>query len=171
MLCLIVITMGSQVFARYVLRQPFTWSEEFSRLAMIWMSFSAAAFIMAEGNHITVDIWTQRVTSRVSRNLQLISYLVVAASCLMLFVGGLRFVLKVHPVNSATLGVPKSVWYAAVSVGLVLMTVHSLVNFWLVLRTGKPFTSEFLDDVEGSSSVDERSPKKTDSASHSEVQS
>jgi TRAP-type C4-dicarboxylate transport system permease small subunit len=67
----------------------------------------------------------------------------------MLFVGGLKFVLKVHPVGSATLGIPKSYWYGAVSVGLLLMTLHSLVNFWLLLRTGKAFSSELADEVEG----------------------
>jgi TRAP-type transport system small permease protein len=157
MLCVILCTMGAQVFARYVMRQPFGWSEELSRLAMIWMSFIAASFIMAEGNHIAVDIWTQRVTVRASRNLQLASYLVVAFSCMMLFVGGLNFVVKVHPVGSATLGIPKSYWYGAVSVALLLMTLHSLVNLVLVFRTGKPFVSEYAELTEGGSPVPQSS--------------
>lgn len=145
MLVVILVTMAGQVFARYVLHQPFGWSEELSRLAMIWMSFTAAAFIMAEGNHIAVDVWTQRLTEGSSRNLQQVSYIVVAASCLMLFIGGWNFVHKVHPVGSPTLGIPKSFWYGAVSIGLLLMALHSLANFWLVSRTGRPYISEFID--------------------------
>jgi TRAP-type transport system small permease protein len=141
--------MGAQVFARYVMHQPFSWSEELSRFAMVWMSFIAASFIMAEGNHISVDIWSQRVTAKTSRIFTMASHLVVAMSCIMLLIGGLNFVMKVHPVGSATLGIPKSYWYGSVAVGLLLMAGHSLVNFWLVLRTGKPYEAEHIDLSEG----------------------
>ncbi|MBT5018122.1 MAG: TRAP transporter small permease subunit, partial [Planctomicrobium sp.] len=48
-LFLIVSTMGAQVFARYFFGAPISWSEEVARLALIWMTFIAAAFVMAEG--------------------------------------------------------------------------------------------------------------------------
>ena len=121
---------------------------------------------MAEGNHIAVDIWTVRVTSQTSRKLQLVSYLVVAISCAMLFVGGLRFVLKVHPVGSSSLGIPKSIWYSAVSIALLLMAFHSLVNFLLVIRTGRPYVSEYFVLDEGATNQpkasDEQSPQNSE---------
>ncbi|MEC8473857.1 MAG: TRAP transporter small permease subunit, partial [Planctomycetota bacterium] len=52
----VIITMASQVVARYVFGSPFQWSEEVARLALIWMTFVSAAYVMAEGRHIAVDM-------------------------------------------------------------------------------------------------------------------
>lgn len=149
MLVLILATMGAQVIARYLFGMPFSWSEEIARLAMIWLTFIAASYVMAEGNHIAVDLWSARVSDRMRLWLDSAVLLVVAATCLLLFGGGIRFVLFVHPVGSPSLGIPKSLWYGAVSVGLLLMALHSLLNLTLLIRTGKPFARAPLADDEG----------------------
>lgn len=131
-------TMVSHVFARYVLRNPFGWSEELSRFGLIWSSLLAASFVMAEGNHIAVDLWSSRCSTKTSQRLTLLSHIVVSGCCLVLLLGGLRFVYHVHPVGSPALGIPKSLWYAAVSVSLLLMLIHSLANLLYMLKTGQP---------------------------------
>lgn len=149
MLFLILATMGAQVIARYLFGMPFSWSEEVARLAMIWLTFIAASYVMAEGNHIAVDLWSARVSDRIRLWLDGAVLLAVAATCLLLFGGGIRFVLFVHPVGSPSLGIPKSLWYGAVSVGLLLMALHSLLNLTLLIKTGKPFIRSSLPDDEG----------------------
>lgn len=149
MLILIVGTMGAQVIARYWFGMPFSWSEEIARLAMIWLTFIAASYVMAEGNHIAVDLWSAKVSDRLRLWLDGAVHLAVAATCLLLFGGGIRFVLFVHPVGSPSLGIPKSLWYGAVSVGLLLMALHSLLNLTLLIRTGKPFIRSPFPEDEG----------------------
>jgi TRAP-type C4-dicarboxylate transport system permease small subunit len=41
-------------------------------------------------------------------------------------------------VGSPALGVPKSWWYGAGGVGLLLMAIHTLINLFQVLMTGTP---------------------------------
>lgn len=137
-LFLIVSTMGAQVFARYFFGAPFSWSEEVARMALIWMTFIAAAFVMAEGRHITVDLISHRLSIKGQVRLECFSHLVVAVSCLLLLVGGSRFVWYVGKVGSPSLGIPMSWWYGAVDVGLLLMTLHSVVNLMQVIATGHP---------------------------------
>lgn len=141
-LIIIVSTMAAQVFARYVFGAPFQWSEEVARLALIWLTFISAAFVMAEGRHIAVDMISSRLGDRGKLRLECMSYVVVAAACLLLLVGGAKFVWYVGKVGSPALGVPKSWWYGAGMVGLLLMSVHSLVNLYQVLATGKPIPRE-----------------------------
>lgn len=141
-LLVIVSTMAAQVFARYVFGAPFQWSEEVARLALIWMTFISAAFVMAERRHIAVDIISPRVGDGGKLFIECMSYVVVAASCLLLLIGGANFVWYVGKVGSPALGVPKSWWYGAGMVGLLLMAVHSLVNLLQVWMTGKPIPRE-----------------------------
>lgn len=141
-LLIIVSTMAAQVIARYVFDAPFQWSEEVARFALIWMTFISAAFVMAEGRHIAVDIISSRVGDGGKLFIECMSYVVVAASCLLLLIGGANFVWYVGKVGSPALGVPKSWWYGAGMVGLLLMAVHSLVNLFQVWMTGKPIPRE-----------------------------
>lgn len=143
-LCLLIIvsTMAAQVVARYVFAAPFQWSEEVARLALIWMTFISAAFVMAERRHIAVDMISSRVGDGGKLFIECVSYVVVAASCLLLLIGGTNFVWYVGKVGSPALGVPKSWWYGAGMVGLLLMAVHSLVNLLQVWMTGKPIPRE-----------------------------
>jgi TRAP-type C4-dicarboxylate transport system permease small subunit len=57
-------TMGAQVVARYVFHAPISWSEEWARFALIWLAFLSAAFVMAEGRHIAVDVVSARLSPR-----------------------------------------------------------------------------------------------------------
>ena len=141
-LLVIVSTMVAQVFARYVFGAPFQWSEEVARLALIWMTFISAAFVMAEGRHIAVDMISFRLGNRGKLFIECMSYVVVAATCLLLLIGGASFVWYVGKVASPALGVPKSWWYGAGMVGLLLMAVHALVNLFQVWMTGKPIPLE-----------------------------
>lgn len=141
-LLVIVSTMAAQVFARYVFGAPFQWSEEVARFALIWMTFISAAFVMAEGRHIAVDMISSRVGDGGKLLIECMSYVVVATSCLFLLIGGANFVWYVGKVGSPALGVPKSWWYGAGMVGLLLMAAHSLVNLLQVWMTGKPIPRE-----------------------------
>ena len=149
LLLLIVITMASQVFARYVFGAPFQWSEEVARLALIWMTFISAAYVLAEGRHIAVDMISTRVGDRGKLVIECLGYVAVAGSCLMLMIGGARFVWYVGKVGSPALGIPKTYWYGAGMVGLLLMAAHSLVNLLQVWMTGKPLPREAHAEDEG----------------------
>jgi TRAP-type transport system small permease protein len=142
LLTAILVTMGSQVIARYVFRAPISWSEELARLGLIWLTFLAGAFVMAEGRHLTVDMLSARLGRLGKLRLECISNLVIMATCLLLLLGGLRFVWRVAPVASPALGISMSGWYGAASVGLALMTLHSLLNLLFAIRTGHPIWEE-----------------------------
>jgi TRAP-type transport system small permease protein len=140
----VLATMGAQVVARYAFRTPIPWSEEAARFGLIWLTFLAASFVMAEGRHITVDVISSRLGRRATLWLECLSSGTVVATCLLLLVGGIRFVWYVGPVGSPALGIPMSWWYGAASVGLGLMAVHASLNLAYALRTGRPVWAERL---------------------------
>ena len=141
-LVLILTTMAVHVIARYVFGSPFQWSEEAARLALVWMTFISAAYVMAEGRHIAVDMVSTRFGDRGKLVVECLGYVVVAVACLMLFIGGARFVWYVGKVESPALGVPKSWWYGAGMAGLLLMALHNVLDLFQVWATGNPVVRE-----------------------------
>jgi TRAP-type transport system small permease protein len=131
-------TMAAQVVARYLFRSPISWSEEWARFALIWLAFLAAALVMAEGRHIAVDVVSARLGARGKLLLECASNAVVVGTCLLLLIGGSRFVWRVGLVDSPALGIPMSCWYGAASVGLGLMALHGVWNTVAALRRGRP---------------------------------
>lgn len=158
LLGVILVSMGSQVIARYVFGKPLSWSEEVARLAMIWLTFTAAGFVAARNQHIAVDLFAggeddpesagsdapAKVAGSVwgavsqpawrrglSRLLdpRLTSALVLLTT-LTLLIGGAPFVWWVHPVGSPGTGISKSVWYGAASFGLTLISIHMLADLF-----------------------------------------
>ena len=148
-LMLIVLSMGTQVFARYVFDKPFQWSEELARLALIWMTFVSATFVLADGQHIAVDMLSNRLGARGKFWIECLGHTVVAGACLLLLIGSVKFVWYVGAVESPALGVPKSWWYGAGLMGLFLMALHSLLNLLQVCRTGNPSPREKSIEDEG----------------------
>jgi len=112
--------MAAQVIARYFFQHPLSWSEEVARLAMIWLTFIAASFVLAERQHVAVEL----PGFGMLLNRRQIAAVILVASLLMLL-GGLPFVLSVYPVGSPSTGISKSYWYGAAIVGLGLMSLHA----------------------------------------------
>lgn len=130
LLSVVVTVLAVHVIARYVFRSPISWSEEVARLSLIWLAFVASGFVTARRGQITVDVLSQRLSTRSRTLLDRLSGCVVLATCLMLLIGGLPFVWRVWPVGSPGIGISKSYWYAAASVGLALMSFHTAVQLF-----------------------------------------
>lgn len=125
LLLIVVGTLAAQVVARYLFRSPIAWSEEVARLSLIWLTFVASGFVTADGDQIKVDLFSRRLSRRGRRRLDRLAAAIVLGTCLLLLVGGLRFVYRVWPVGSPGIGVSMSLWYAAASFGLALMAWHT----------------------------------------------
>lgn len=142
LLAVLLIAMGAQVVARYVFGSPLSWSEEVARLAMIWLTFIAASFVAAKREHIAVDLYgpgpafpagakprpgfVGRCLARIFDR-RVASAVVLLTTSLMLL-GGLRFVWRVYPVGSPSTGISKTIWYGAATVGLALISLHTLAD-------------------------------------------
>jgi len=165
LLALILVSMGSQVISRYLFRSPLSWSEEVSRFAMIWLTFIAASFISARRQHIAVDLFgtadegttaaarpgTSELAStnarpsafsarlsaipRVLRSPRLVQMLTLATT-LWLLLGGFRFVWRVYPVGSPSVGISMTYWYGAASVGMALMSLHAAADLLGIRAAG-----------------------------------
>ena len=61
-----------QVFMRYVLNDPPTWSEEMSRFMMVWMTFLVAPIAYRRGMNVAIETLSRFLAGRLQAALQLV---------------------------------------------------------------------------------------------------
>lgn len=103
-----------QVFSRYVLGAPSSFTDELARYLMIWLGVLGAAYASGQRMHVAIDILPRRLSERAQRNLRYLSDGCIVLFCLFgLIFGGGRLVyvtLKLEQYSPA-LGLPLAVVY------------------------------------------------------------
>ena len=61
-----------QVFMRYVLNDPPTWSEEIARFMMVWMTFLVAPIAYRRGMNVAIETLSRYLVGRIQAALQLV---------------------------------------------------------------------------------------------------
>lgn len=121
-----------QVFFRYVLNNPLSWTEEASIFMMIWMTFLVAPFAYRSGANVSIEIIRDLFRGRAQWLLQ------ITLTCLVLY---LLFVLldrsiahTANGVRSTAKSIPiRMIWvYVAMPIGIGGMIV---VSVELLLRS------------------------------------
>ena len=120
----LVITTSLQIFTRYVLNAPLTWTEELARMFFTWINFLGAALIVKRSSHISIDFAVNLLPAGLRRWVQVLAHLITLAVLLVLAVKGFQLLRITGASASPALGVPWVYVYLAFPVGVSLMTVR-----------------------------------------------
>ncbi|MTH79073.1 TRAP transporter small permease [Paracoccus aestuariivivens] len=125
----LVLVLAWQVFSRYAMNAPSSYSEEVLRYGVIWMSLLGAAYATGKGSHMSVDLLRDRLSLRGRLRLDgLISVAFVLFAGIVLIWGGMRGVSIAHAQTSAVMRIPMSWVYLSLPVSGALMVLYSLLN-------------------------------------------
>ncbi len=144
-----------QVFTRFILKNPSTWTEELAVFMLIWVSLLGAAVALGRGSHLGIDYFVGKLSPRKRLYTEIFAFLCVSAfSLTVMVIGGIELVsntLKLEQVSPA-LGVRIGYVYLAVPMSgffLVLYSVIGLVERLTQLFKGGPIvTQEITHHVE-----------------------
>lgn len=125
-----------QVVARYVLKDPFVWTEELARFGLIWLTFIGTAFVMARGRHIAIDVVSQPLSPKGRMALDIVSSLMTIAAAVVFLPASLNFAIAMNRVGSPAADIPMSFVYAAGLVGFSLLALHCLLRLVFALLEG-----------------------------------
>lgn len=102
LLALIALSLIYQVFGRYVLHHAPSWTEEFSRLAIVWLVMLGAAGCLRTRSHIAIPALLDRASGRTRLVLVLLRDLcTLLCLLLMLWSGSLYAVLNYGQLSPA----------------------------------------------------------------------
>jgi TRAP-type C4-dicarboxylate transport system permease small subunit len=136
---------AASVVMRYVLNQPIAWVDELVGYLLVASVMLAAADALIEGEHIAVDIVTERLAARGRRVVLLIGFVSVALSALLLVVEGydmVAFSMTVNLLSNGYLAVPMWIPQLVVPVGAALLFAAALVAFVAAWRDKRGPTAE-----------------------------
>jgi TRAP-type C4-dicarboxylate transport system permease small subunit len=76
------------VFFRYVMENPFMWTEEVARYLLVWMGFTAISIALRQGRHIKIEIAEKFAPKKVSKFLNYLVDFLIAVFMGVLFYQG-----------------------------------------------------------------------------------
>lgn len=120
-----------QVFSRYILRVPSSFTDELSRFLLIWIGLLGASYATGKKMHLTIDLLPNSLKGRKKRLLNLIIHLLVMLFALMVMViGGIRLVYVTLTLGqtSSALEIPLGYIYLIVPVSGIMIIFYSILN-------------------------------------------
>jgi len=143
-----------QVFTRFILKDPSTWSEELAVFMLIWVSLLGAAVALNRGAHLGIDYFVGKLSAMKRLYTEIFVFLCISVfSFCVMILGGMDLVISTLQLEqvSPALGVKIGYVYLAVPISgffLVLYSVIGLVERLAALFKGMPIPQEHLTGVE-----------------------
>lgn len=140
-LAAMVLVVLYQVFARKVLNNPNTVTEELVRFCLVWVSMLASAYVVGKKGHLCVTLLSDNLNEKGRRFLEIIvQVLFLLFAAVIMIYGGWQASLVTMGQISPSLSIPMGYVYLAVPVSGAIMLVYSLMN--LLDRTPRIVESE-----------------------------
>ncbi|MGO3706156.1 TRAP transporter small permease [Microbacterium gubbeenense] len=126
LLMALLISVMLQVTSRYVFHSPIAWTDEVSRFLLVWLTFIAAAYVMSERLHVTVDLVLAKLGVGAIAVVDTIATVIVVIGSGVLMVAGFTLLSDTAGVVAPATQLPMPVVYAAGSVGFGLIALHGI---------------------------------------------
>ena len=123
-----------QVFMRYVLNDPPTWSEEVSRFMMVWMTFLVAPIAYRHGMNVAIETLSRLLTGRVQAALQLVLNALILYFMLVYAQEGLGLAERGLKSKAFTIDVKLFWFYLIVPAGFYLLAAVGVEHVLRAIR-------------------------------------
>lgn len=133
-LLLIVITVGWQVFGRYVLNNPPTWAESFALLLILYVTLIAAAVGVRDAGHIGMESLLILVPDRVRVAIERVIHVLIALFGVAMVWNGALLGQSVMNYKISGLGLSEGLRYVPLVISGSLIVLFSIEHIIASLR-------------------------------------
>lgn len=120
-----------QVFSRYVLNAPSSFTEELVRYFLIWTGFIGAAYAFSTREHMALTFLRDKLpTDKIRLVTIIVDAIILIFALSILVVGGIKLAVAAKMEYSALLGIPRSLVYAMAPISGVFIIVAQIVNLY-----------------------------------------
>ena len=130
LMSVLVIDVLWQVFSRYILSSPSSFTDELAGFLLIWVGLLGAAYVAGRSEHLAIDILLQKLEPKNKRRLQIMIHIIILIfGFFVMTVGGgwlvySRFLLDVR---SAALEIPLGYVYTVIPISGILISYYSIL--------------------------------------------
>ncbi len=112
-----VLNVSWQVFSRYVLANPSSFTDELARYLMIWLGVMGTAYVSGKRLHVSIDFFPSQLNLSLQKTMQkIIISIIILATFLIFIFGGSRLVFLTYILGqkSAALQIPLYIVYLCI---------------------------------------------------------
>lgn len=118
-----------QVFTRYILQDPSSWSEELVSYLFAWMSLLGASLITSERGHMNIPVAVERMPLPAKKAFAILAELVgFLFSAVILVYGGVQITSLAMGQMTSSLGVAIGVFYIVLPLSGALNMIYTAMN-------------------------------------------
>ena len=112
-----VLNVSWQVFSRYVLANPSSFTDELARYLMIWLGVMGTAYVSGKRLHVSIDFFPSQLNLSLQKTIEkIIISIIILATFLIFIFGGSRLVFLTYILGqkSAALQLPRYIVYLCI---------------------------------------------------------
>jgi TRAP-type C4-dicarboxylate transport system permease small subunit len=139
-MAVLVIDVLWQVFSRYVLNTPSSFTDELAGFLLIWVGLFGGAYVAGKNEHLAIDLLLQKSPPKRQKSIKLfINISILLFAVFVMVAGGIwlvytRFLLSVR---SAALELPLGYVYIVLPVSGLLIAYYMIANTRDILKKEK----------------------------------
>ena len=127
-----------QVFTRYILGRPSSWSEELVSYLFAWMALFGASLVVGERGHMNIPLLVEKSTPNVRKGLSILAEMIAAlfAGIILVF-GGVQITDLAMAQMTSALGVPVGLFYIVLPLSGILNIVYCILNIVQIMTAAE----------------------------------
>jgi TRAP-type C4-dicarboxylate transport system permease small subunit len=116
-----------QIFTRFVLNNAASWTEEFLRYALIWLTMLGVPYAYGKNQHIAIEFVVDTFSKK-GKTIDsiFVEIIVLIISVFVMIIGGFMVTANAVGQTSPALGMPMQFYYLGVPVCGILMLIYTL---------------------------------------------
>lgn len=149
LMALMVLDVTWQVFTRFVLRDPSSFTEELATFLLIWIGLLGASYAYKTRSHLGIDILLLKAQGKRRATMEIFIHTIVSLFAIIVMVfGGWKLVSLTYELNqiSAAMGISMGTVYLVLPIAGLLIVYYAIEKIIVVLSLLK--TSVGRDDPE-----------------------
>lgn len=124
-----------QVFTRYILNNPSTWSEELVGYLFAWASLFGASLITGERGHMNIPVVVELMPAKAQKFFAVFGEIIAMLfSAIILIYGGYKITLLAMGQMTSSLGIAVGVFYIAMPVCGVINILYTVLNIYDICK-------------------------------------
>ncbi len=127
-----VINVLWQVFTRYMLAIPSSFTDELARYLMIWLGILGAAYVSGQNLHVAIDVLPSKLSKpKQNKMARIVNLLIIAFAITALIIGGIRLVYITYLLEqqSPALEIPLALVYLVLPLSGLLIIFYKVSDF------------------------------------------
>lgn len=129
------VVVNLEIFARYLFGRPFIWSEEVTRLTLVWMTFIAVPALIRRGGDMVVDTFVNMLPLRLRRWAHASRDVVMIVVYAIVAWEGYRLAMAVSGMPLVVTDWPSSLLAWPLVLGGLLVILHVSLRLMRTVRT------------------------------------